>query len=979
MNKTSLPEDHYFQKNAPAVRLCSANGLRRGQTAAIHALVGHLTLKPEPAIAVLPTGAGKTDVAILLPYLLRARRVLVVVPSDSIRSQVAERFESLSVLKRIGVLKSTVPAPAVKKLSKRLSTIEEWNELKKYDVIVTTAHSISPILKGVLQPPEGLFDLLLIDEAHHSPAKTWQAVLDAFPKAKRALFTATPFRRDKKQIKGSIVVNYSLRDAREDGVFGDLHYEPVTPEPGVDSDIAIARSAENALRSDRDAGFEHSILVRADSIPHAEVLLGKYNTATSLKLEVVHSHHHTKKIEKTIERLRHRELDGVIVVNMLGEGFDFPNLKIAALHAPHASLGITLQFIGRFARVGDEKIGAAHFFAVPAEIEGEMEILFHDDAVWQELIVNLAEARVLAEDNLRADLATFQSPDVQEPGMDEVSLYALRPNYHVKVYQVPEDVEIDLATEIALPAPFEIMYRQQSEELSTVVFVAREQQRPRWSDQLRFGRIEYELFVIHYDPIGRFLFINASRRADSVYRHIATEYAGPALKGLPLYKLNRTLSALKKIECFSVGMKNRLHTAKQESYRMLAGRNAHQAIRKTDGRLFHQGHISCTAINERDEKITLGYSSGSKLWCSGKGTIPQLVRWCEALARKMESTTGVITSPGLDILEVGIPLATLPNDVFAVDWDPTAYEDVIEASISGDSETILLADFSLRIDRGASSSEQLQVVLETDDEEWRFDFSPGRSAFFTPVSGRDLDVIYEGDRLPIAEYLNEYPLYFYCTNFAKLRGEEYFPCSARTETFDREHIEVIDWESQNVDPKREFWKDSDVRNGKRSVHDFLREHLSGVANGVVLYDHRSGEMADFLTVSADAQRVTITLYHCKSAGGAAADNRVGDVYEVCGQVVKSFNLVMDERQILKHVRRRVNKGKVRSCFVRGSGNELERIFRESVGKRIEYKFVIVQPGISKTGIGAEGLSVLAAANEFIHSLGAHDLSVMASG
>ena len=31
--------------------------------------------------------------------------------------------------------------------------------------------------------------------------------------------------------------------------------------------------------------------------------------------------------------------------------------------------------------------------------------------------------------------------------------------------------------------------------------------------------------------------------------------------------------------------------------------------------------------------------------------------------------------------------------------------------------------------------------------------------------------------LPLADFLNEYPLYFYCTSFAKLRGEEYFACS----------------------------------------------------------------------------------------------------------------------------------------------------------------------------------------------------------
>ena len=78
--------EHYFARFSHAVNLSAPEGLRRGQRAAIHALTGHLTLKSEPAIAVLPTGAGKTDVAILLPYVLKVSRVLFVVPSDSVRS-----------------------------------------------------------------------------------------------------------------------------------------------------------------------------------------------------------------------------------------------------------------------------------------------------------------------------------------------------------------------------------------------------------------------------------------------------------------------------------------------------------------------------------------------------------------------------------------------------------------------------------------------------------------------------------------------------------------------------------------------------------------------------------------------------------------------------------------------------------------------------------------------------------------------------
>src|ERR1019366_1001745 len=102
-----------------------------------------------------------------------------------------------------------------------------------------------------------------------------------------------------------------------------------------------------------------------------------------------------------------------------------------------------------------------------------------------------------------------------------------------------------------------------------------------------------------------------------------------------LYKINRCLAGLTNIECFSVGMKNRLHNSRTESYRMMAGRNPHQAIKRTDGRLYHQGHIFCRAL-EGEERTTLGYSSGSKIWTASKGNVASLVKWCRKLARKME-------------------------------------------------------------------------------------------------------------------------------------------------------------------------------------------------------------------------------------------------------------------------------------------------------------------------------------------------------
>jgi hypothetical protein len=74
----------------------------------------------------------------------------------------------------------------------------------------------------------------------------------------------------------------------------------------------------------------------------------------------------------------------------------------------------------------------------------------------------------------------------------------------------------------------------------------------------------------------------------------------------------------------------------------------------------------------------------------------------------------------------------------------------------------------------------------------------------------------------------------------------------------------------------------------------------------------------------------------------------------------------------------VNKTNVKSRFVRGNLAEMESALRNAAGKQVRYQFVVVQPGVSKSGLGEKGLSILAAADDFIHSLGAQKLVVLGS-
>ena len=107
---------------------------------------------------------------------------------------------------------------------------------------------------------------------------------------------------------------------------------------------------------------------------------------------------------------------------MFGEGVDCPRLKIAALHAPHKSLAITLQFVGRFARTNAEDIGAAKFVAIPQEIDAEVRALYQSGASWEELVANLADARIDEEEMIGEGLASFEDQFRQDVGEIDLTI-----------------------------------------------------------------------------------------------------------------------------------------------------------------------------------------------------------------------------------------------------------------------------------------------------------------------------------------------------------------------------------------------------------------------------------------------------------------------------------------------------------------------------------------------------------------------------
>lgn len=962
----------YFAKNYSALRFPIHRdgdeprpGFREAQRGALFAIASHFTRRGDPAIVTMPTGSGKTAVLEASAYLLEARRVLILTPSRLVREQIAEDFGTLGILKRLGALAEDLAAPAVMATSQRVKTDEDWEAMRAFDVVVATVPSVSPSIEGIPAPPPDLFDLILVDEAHHSPALTWRTLIAGFPGARKILFTATPFRRDDREIKGRFVYSYDLKHAYDDGVFGHIDYLPVEVDGSDTSreaeDRAIAIAAEAKFRADRAANLDHLLMVRTDSRTRARELEAVYAAHTTLKLKLVTGDQSLTYVRRMLAKLDAGELDGIICVNMMGEGFDMPRLKIAAVHSPHRSLAVTLQFVGRFARTVGERLGNATFLAPVSAIKGEARQLYAEGAVWAEIIPNLSEARIQREVDMRETLESFE-PLTSVPDLADLSLYGLSLYAHVKIFRLREAP--DLAAPMAFGGDRETVFSWVSDTQRTSIHVTRQVSGVRWASDDRLIDIRYDIFVFTYDEASKLLFICASKRADGYYRTLARNLTGYDPRILPLSHVSRALKELGDPRFFQIGMKKRQAASLSESYRIMAGPHADEEIRKEDARLYDRGHCFGSAT-DGDERLTIGLSSASKVWSNRTLSLPELLGWCEALARKINDKKAAVTGSKLDILQTGETIAKIPaRPIFAI-WSNEIYLDpplALFNDAAGTAHTMLLSEFSLMITGWAEDHIDLNLECDEVSTDLRFTLESGSPLFaYADDAQPRITLNWQRYNVDLVDHMNDDPISFTLDDWSRLDGEEHFSApEGGFDLYDDDLVDTLDWQAADVDITVEYAAGEKLA---KSIQGHLRSVLSAGDDEVVYWDHGSGETADFVAFKRrDDGGVDIRFYHCKGSSGSKPGNRVDDVYEVCGQAVKGY-IWCDVPRLVKRLLRRYKAKTGMADFVRGDEETL-KAFQQA--RPWSFRMIVVQPGIRRGAIEQKLSEVLGAANS--HSL-----------
>ncbi|MEL4277004.1 DEAD/DEAH box helicase [Shewanella oncorhynchi] len=967
----------YFRDNASLLSLVQQRqepnaGFRTGQLGALHAVLAHFSVQDDPALICLPTGYGKTSLMMALPYLLRADRVLIVEPSDALRKQVFSHLSEMSTLRRIGALPADSPLPTVYLHVGRIGSVDEWRLLERYDVIVSTPASSSPTLEPAF--PADMFDLVIFDEAHHAPAHSWIGYLQHLTAAKFVFLTATPFRRDNLIIPGKIVYRYPVTRAIDEGAFDPVTFRvaPVGDELNEEEiDRAIARVAVEQFNEDKATGFDHRLFVRASSILAAKSLVPLYQEL-GLAVEAINSRLTKRRQDQIEAKLRSGELEGIICVDMFGEGYDFPKLKIAALHAPHKSLVPTIQFIGRFARI-DETTGRPTLIAPLSRIEEATSSLLREGVNLGQMIDDVAHARIQANLDDQAFMDRLPVRQQAESDYDAVTPLSLKLYAHVRGFHCDEAPEF-LRLDSNIGRNLRIVKRWATEAGDISLVLTADETPPKWMDSDALMDIRHDAFLLMYFPDSRMCFIGSTRRTEKLYLSIMDKVCTGDTRPLSYEETSRARAGLDDVRFYNLGLKSYALNSRGETYRTLTGPQAERVVDVGDSRAYSQGHFFGSGMSGNNRE-TIGASSSSRIWSNQTLSIPDFVEWVETLNGRI-SGNAAITQTNLDLVRVATRLERLPDQVIAANWPQEGFKTNPRLRYRGEPQGQQcfsrlveweLQGFHTDPDAGCMtfSVAHLDGIV---DMCYRLG---ARRMITVELPQVMLDVESAHDQwMPLADWLSEYSPTFYAADKSSFEGvNKMAPPLVQALSLAPGDTRSIDWTGCEIEleflPNDNSQRTRERRaalNGLATVQEHLEQHLLTLPDvKAIFYDHRTGEAADYICITRnDRDEVSVDFYHCKGAGGAANEGRVGDVYEVAGQLVKCA-YYCEVSTLIGHMRARMNpvRHASPSYFVTGTLAEVEALLTATLPTKLSFCVIGVQPGIRRTMVN-ERLSDLMA-------------------
>lgn len=949
----------------------SRPGLRTPQLGAVHAVAGYWATAPtQPATVVMPTATGKTDTMNAIFAAKQLHRLLVIVPTDALRSQLARKLETYGVLPQVGVLDEPVLRPVVGTVEHAFSSRSNAAAFaEQCNIIVATVSALTASAEAFRQALIDECSHLFIDEAHHVAAAQWEQIRDYFHDRHVVQFTATPFRADGKHLGGRLVFAFPLREAQRQGYFSRIDYIPITNY--FDPDLEIATTAVTRLRQDLTAGYDHLLMARVRTKARADEIITLYQRiAPDLSPVKIHSGETKPQRRAALAAVDERSSRIIVCVDMLGEGYDLPALKVAAIHDAHKTLPVTLQFIGRFARVGAGDLGDACVVINRPDPDYDQNLrqLYADDAGWNHVIRDLSEATVGAQQQISDFEAGFGSLP------DQVPLRSLEPKLSTVVYRTncvdwtPENAYLVFPEERMLTHPVAV-----NRQHNVAWFVTEQHTEVSWGTLKTVDDVVHHLYVMYWDRANNLLYLNSSN-TDSLHKALAEAVCGDntdIIKGEAVY---RVMANVNRLVPTNVGLIDVRSRARRFSMHVgadvIEGFPVAEAQTKSKTNIFARGY-------ENGTRVGFGASLKGRIWSAkAVSSLLEWADWCDHVGTKITDDTIAIDDVMAGFIRPQ-EVRTRPEfAILAVDWPLEVYIGTSdEAMIRYKGHTYPLLDTELRVTEHNTTG---PITFEATTPFWRAPYEVQFSADGPSFRALDGEAIIVAPRSQhtLTSLFQERGVKFYFENETTVERGFLLRPPRDTPPFDASKLIALDWTGTDI--KKESQGRS--RDTDSIQYKIIQMVLAEREWDIVIDDDGSGEAADIVALAIEDDTLLIRLVHCKYSSEPRPGARVDDLYEVCGQTHKSVHWKR-ATELLDHLVRREKHRQAthqHSGLEAGSEATLRSLQLRARLLRPRLEIAVVQPGLSATRVSDAQLQLLACAEVYVHETAAATLTVYCS-